>query len=196
MSDIITTTTAAAAKAREYARAMYGQNGYRQACAAADALERAAGAEQTNRVVISGAGRDCPPTEVVGIDAPTPHGARRSWLLCRAQGACGSALYALDGCKATVTRRGRWGYRHDPASWTSWCLPEQPGLQYRPVGPRDQLARDVGHCLMVRDASHPRPGRAPGRCCRFAAHDRHDAGTVPRGTSDYRPPTVGGQKRR
>ena len=58
---MIYTTAAAAAEAREYARTMYGQNGYRQACSAADALERAAGAEQTNRVVISGAGRDCPP---------------------------------------------------------------------------------------------------------------------------------------
>ena len=102
------TTAADAAKAREYARAMYGQNGYRQACAAADALERAAGAEQTNRVVISGAGRDCPPTEVVGIDRLDSTRLDAFLAALAEPKACGSALYAIDGCKATVTRRGRW----------------------------------------------------------------------------------------
>lgn len=100
--------TTAAATTREYARAMYGQNGYRQACAAADALERAAGAEQTNRVVISGAGRDCPPIEVVGIDR-LDDARREAFLAALAEPkACGAALHAIDGCKATVTRRGRW----------------------------------------------------------------------------------------
>lgn len=98
----------AAAKAREYARAMYGQNDYRHACSAADALERAAAAEQTNRVVISGAGRDCPPIEVVGIDR-LDDARRDAFLAALAEPkACAAALYALDGSKATVTRRGRW----------------------------------------------------------------------------------------
>ena len=97
-----------AAKAREYARTMYGQNGYRQACAAADALERAAGEEQTNRVVVSGAGRDCHPIEIIGIDCLDAD-RRDAFLAALAEPkACGSALYAIDGCKATVTRRGRW----------------------------------------------------------------------------------------
>lgn len=100
--------TALAAKASEHARALYGQNGYRQACAAADALERSAGAEQTNRAVISGAGRDCPPIEIVGLDCLDA--TRRETLLAALAEpkACGAALYAMDGCKATVTRRGRW----------------------------------------------------------------------------------------
>ena len=100
--------TTRAAKAREYARAMYGQNDYRHACSAADALERAASAEQTNRAVISGAGRDCPPIEVVGIDR-LDDARRDAFLAALAEPkACGGALYAIDGCKATVTRRGRW----------------------------------------------------------------------------------------
>lgn len=100
--------TTAAAAARDYARAMCGQNGYRQACSAADALERAAAAEQTNRAVISGAGRDCPPVEVVGIDRlDATH--REAFLAALAEPkACGAALYAIDGSKATVIRRGRW----------------------------------------------------------------------------------------
>lgn len=101
--------TTAAAEAKSTASALLGQgDAYRRACVDADALDRAAGAEQTNRAVISGAGRDCPPIEVVGIDRLDAT-RREAFLAALAEPkACGSALYAIDGCKATVTRRGRW----------------------------------------------------------------------------------------
>lgn len=104
----MSTYTTAATAAREYAHSVYGQNGYRHACVAAYALDRAASAEQTSRVVVSGAGRDCPPVEVIGLDHLDA--TRREALLAALAEpkACGAALYALDGCKATVTRRGRW----------------------------------------------------------------------------------------
>lgn len=104
----MSTYTTAAAAARKYAHAMVGQNGYRQAVVAADALDRAASAEQTSRAVVSGAGRDCPPVEIIGLDHLNAT-RREAFLAALAEPkACGAALYALDGCKATVTRRGRW----------------------------------------------------------------------------------------
>lgn len=104
----MSTYTTAAAAARKYAHAMVGQNGYRQAVVAADALDRAASAEHTSRAVVSGAGRDCPPVEVIGLDR-LDDARREAFLAALAEPkACGAALYALDGCKATVTRRGRW----------------------------------------------------------------------------------------
>lgn len=101
--------TTAAAEAKSTASALWGQgDAYRRACVDADALDRAASAEHTNRAVVSGGGKNCPPIEVVGLDQLDAT-RREAFLAALAEPkACGSALYALDGCKATVTRRGRW----------------------------------------------------------------------------------------
>ena len=101
--------TTAAAEAKSTASALWGHgDAYRRACVDADALDRAASAEQTNRAVVSGCGKNCPPIEIIGIDRlDATH--REAFLAALAEPkACGAALYALDGCKATVARRGRW----------------------------------------------------------------------------------------
>lgn len=97
-----------AEEARAEARALWGDSAYSRACVVADALERAAAAEQSNRAVVSGAGRDCPSTEVVGLDCIDAAMRERFLAALAEPKACGAALDILDGCKATVTRRGRW----------------------------------------------------------------------------------------
>ena len=101
--------TTAAAEAKSTASALWGHgDAYRRACVDADALDRAASAEQTNRAVVSGCGKNCPPIEIIGIDR-LDDARREAFLAALAEPkACGAALYALDGCKATVARRGRW----------------------------------------------------------------------------------------
>lgn len=98
----------AAAEARAEARALWGDSAYSRACVVADALERAAAAEQAGRAVVSGAGRNCPSIEVTGLDRIDAAMRERFLAALAKPKACGTALYALDGCKATVARRGRW----------------------------------------------------------------------------------------